>query len=156
MSFIIQLNNLVKSYSKRLEWDEYFISMALLISIRSSCNRLHVGCIMVKNHRVISAGYNGFLKGLPHKSIVINDHEQATVHAEQNAITDAAQRGVSLQDSIAYITHYPCLTCCKLLIATGIKRIKYLNDYKNSSIVDELLRKSGICITKLKFNKHNF
>ena len=72
----------------RPDWNSYFISVALLTSIRSSCHRLHVGCVIVKDNRILSTGYNGFLPNAPHKSIVINDHEQATVHAEQNSITD--------------------------------------------------------------------
>ena len=111
VSFLSQIDFLIHSHSKRLNWDEYFMSMALLISIRSSCHRLHVGCIIVKNNRVISAGYNGFIAGLPHHSVVRDGHEQNTVHAEQNAIVDAARRGVSLEGSTAYITHYPCIIC---------------------------------------------
>jgi len=150
-NFINSLNKLVISHNSRLDWDEYFMSMTLLISTRSGCDRLHVGCIIVKNQRVISSGYNGFLKGLPHESVVVDNHEQATVHAEQNAISDAAQRGVSLNNSEAYITHYPCITCCKLLIATGIKKIKYLNNYKNSNIVERIFSQSKMSVEKLPY-----
>ena len=79
-------------------------------------------------------GYNGFLPNSIHNSIIVNNHEQATVHSEQNAIADAARRGVSIENSIIYITHYPCLICARLLIAAGIKEIKYIENYKNGEI----------------------
>ena len=95
------------------------MAQACLASLRSNCERLHVGCVIVKDNRVISTGYNGFLKGAPHVSRVRQGHEQFTIHAEQNAICDAAYRGVSIKDSIIYITHYPCLHCFKMLIIRG-------------------------------------
>ncbi len=79
----------------RPTWDEYFKSIVQVCATRSSCNRLHVGCLLVKDNRIISQGYNGFLPGCPHESIVRNNHEQATLHAEQNALMDCAKRGVS-------------------------------------------------------------
>ena len=86
----------------RISWDEYFSKIVLATSERSPCERLQVGCLLVKDNRIISQGYNGFLPSCPHQSIVRNNHEQATVHAEQNAIADCAKRGVSCQDSVAY------------------------------------------------------
>jgi len=83
-------------------------------------------------------GYNGFLAGTDHKSIVRWGHEQATIHAEINAITDAAKRGVSIDDAEAYITHYPCINCFKALASSGVKKIYYQVDYKNDPIVEEL------------------
>jgi dCMP deaminase len=141
--------------SERINWDDYFISTALLISCRSSCNRLHVGCILVKNNRIISSGYNGFLPNSNHISIIKNDgnntHEQATVHAECNAIADCATRGVNTKDATAYITHYPCINCFKILVASGIKEIKYLHDYKNDENINILLNNMNnkIIIQKL-------
>tara|TARA_B110001454_G_C12706768_1_gene428939 strand:+ start:839 stop:1279 length:441 start_codon:yes stop_codon:yes gene_type:complete len=129
---------LVNSYENRLSWNEYFMSVAFLISSRSSCERLHVGCVLVKNNRIISAGYNGFLPGMPHQSIIRGSHEQATVHAEQNAITDCASRGVSVKDATAYITHFPCLNCAKILSASGIKEVRFCCDYRNDSLVEEI------------------
>ena len=119
----------------RPSWDEYFKKICLVTRERSSCHRLQVGCLLVKDNRIISQGYNGFLPGCPHKSIVRNNHEQSTVHAEQNAICDCAKRGVNCNGSTAYITHYPCIICCKLLLASGIKEIKYIDDYKNDDLV---------------------
>jgi len=137
----------------RPSWDEYFMAMALLISSRSPCERLHVGCVLVSagehKNRVVAAGYNGFLPGAPHISRVRDNHEQATVHAEQNAITDAARRGVSVNGATAYVTHFPCVNCTKIFAAAGVRAIKYHLDYHNDSLVRELLRESGIGLTQL-------
>ena len=133
----------------RLDWDSYFMSIAFLIASRSCCERLHVGCVLVKDTRVISVGYNGFLPKAPHKSMVVNNHEQATVHAEQNAITDCAKRGVSCENAQAYITHYPCINCFKVLAASGINKIFYYDDYKNDPCVKELAEGAGVEIVNL-------
>jgi dCMP deaminase len=133
----------------RPSWNEYFKKICLVTKERSSCHRLQVGCLLVKDNRIISQGYNGFLPGCPHKSIVRNNHEQSTVHAEQNAICDCAKRGVNCNGSIAYITHYPCIICCKLLLASGIKEIKYIDDYKNDELVEEYCEQLDIKIIKL-------
>ena len=134
----------------RPSWDEYFKKICLVTKERSSCHRLQVGCLLVKENRIISQGYNGFLPGCPHKSIVRNNHEQSTVHAEQNAICDCAKRGVNCNSSTAYITHYPCIICCKLLLASGIKEIKYIDDYKNDDLVKEYCSQLGVNIIQLK------
>lgn len=140
--------NLLEKNDSRINWNEYFMSLAFLISSRSSCNRLKVGCILVSNTRVISVGYNGFLPGAPHKSIVRDNHEQATIHAEQNCITDCAKRGISCKDSIAYITHYPCINCAKILAASQVKEIIYYHNYKNDELVEGILKSSNIKINK--------
>ena len=131
----------------RPNWQDYFKEIVKTTSKRSPCKRLQVGCLLVNDNRIISQGYNGFLPGCPHDSIVVNNHEQATVHAEQNAIADCAKRGVSCKGSTAFITHYPCINCMKILCASGIKEIKYINDYKNDENVKKLLELSNIeCI----------
>ena len=135
---------------ERPSWDEYFKKICLVTKERSSCHRLQVGCLLVKDNRIISQGYNGFLPGCPHKSIVRNNHEQSTVHAEQNAICDCAKRGVNCNGSTAYITHYPCIICCKLLLASGIKEIKYIDDYKNDELVKEYCEQLNVNIEQLK------
>lgn len=133
----------------RPSWDDYFKEIVTVTSSRSSCERLQVGCALVINNRIISQGYNGFLPGCPHISQVRDGHEQATVHAEQNAIADCAKRGASCEDAIAYITHYPCLNCMKILCASGIKEIKYINNYKNDDIVCNMSAIANVKITKL-------
>lgn len=137
--------------TNRPSWNEYFKNIVLTTSTRSSCSRLHVGCILVKDNRIISQGYNGFLSGHPHESIVINNHEIATIHAEQNAIIDCAKRGVNCNNSTAYITHFPCINCLKILVQAGIEKIYYINDYKNDNENIEKL-KINMPIIKLDEN----
>jgi dCMP deaminase len=134
---------------ERLSWDEYFSEIVQVTAKRSPCERLNVGCILVKNNRIISQGYNGYLSGCPHKSIVRNEHEQATVHAEQNAIADCAKRGVNCENSTAYITHYPCIICTRLMLSSGVKVIKYINDYKNDELVNTFVGQLEVPIIKL-------
>ena len=137
--------------NERLNWDEYFMSIALLASHRSPCERLNVGSTIVKNNRLISMGYNGYIPGAPHISRVVDNHEQSIIHSEVNAISDCARRGVSLDGSKIYVTHYPCINCFRSIAASNIKEIIYLNDYNNNSIVQELAYDSGINIIKLVY-----
>ena len=134
---------------ERPSWDDYFKEIVLVTAKRSPCERLHVGCLLVNNNRIISQGYNGFLSGCPHESIVRDNHEQATLHAEQNALMDCAKRGVSCNDCTAYITHYPCIICTRLLLAGGIKKIKYVNDYKNDELVKKFTDQCNVVVEKL-------
>ena len=134
---------------ERISWDEYFSKIVVATSERSPCERLHVGCLLVKDNRIVSQGYNGFLPGCPHESIVRENHEQATLHAEQNALMDCAKRGVSCDGCIAYITHYPCIICTRLLLAGGIKKIKYVNDYKNDELVQKFTDQCNVVVEKL-------
>jgi len=133
----------------RPSWDEYFKEIVQVTAKRSSCERLNVGCILVCDNRIIAQGYNGFLPSCEHKSIVRDGHEQATVHAEQNALCDCAKRGVSCNNAVAYITHYPCIICIRLLLASGIRSIKYINDYKNDDLVLYFCNQIGASISKI-------
>jgi dCMP deaminase len=134
----------VKNLKQRPSWDEYFILACYLISKRSSCDRLHVGCIVTKDNRIVTTGYNGHLPGAPHDSIVREEHEQMTIHAESNAIADAAKRGVSLDGCVAYVTHIPCIACAKMLIASGIKHIIFAEHYKDDDLVPILCKSGGV------------
>ena len=134
---------------KRPSWDDYFKKIVLATRDRSPCKRLQVGCLLVKDNRIISQGYNGFLPGCPHTSIIRDNHEQATLHAEQNALTDCAKRGVCCQNATAYITHYPCVICCRLLLAAGIKEIKYLENYKNDDLVAYFVNQCEVKILQI-------
>lgn len=151
--FLGSIVNLAFAQGKRPSWDEYFMAMAFLISTRSVCERLRVGCVIVSSgeqkNRVIAAGYNGFLPGTPHHSRVRDGHEQATVHAEQNAIADAARRGISVEGCIAYVTHYPCIGCAKVLAAAGIRTIKFHSDYRNDELTRDILVEAGVGIVRL-------
>jgi dCMP deaminase len=127
--------------------DTYFMRMAELVSTRSSCLRRNVGAVVVKEKRVLTTGYNGAPKGLRHCAEVgcvrlENRIESGTrhelcrgVHAEQNAVIQAAYFGVSIKDSTIYTTNFPCVMCAKILVNAGIKEIVYKDDY-----VDELSR----------------
>jgi len=150
-SHLCQLINVSESNNnkERLNWDEYFMSIALLASQRSPCQRLHVGSVIVKNNRLISMGYNGFIPGAPHISRVKDEHEQSIIHSEVNAISDCAKRGTSLSESKIYITHYPCINCFRTISACEIKEVIYLNDYKNDPIVEQLASDSEIKIRKI-------
>lgn len=129
------------------------MATAVLIASRSNCERLHVGCVIVtagdRKNRIVAAGYNGYLPGAPHASRVREGHEQATVHAEQNAIADAARRGSSVEGCVAYVTHYPCINCAKILAAAGLSEIRYRSDYRNDPLVNPLLAEAGVKIVKL-------
>lgn len=144
MSLSNNIIDLIKKNETRLEWDEYFISIAFLISSRSPSNRLKVGSVIVKDNRIISAGYNGYPAGTPHVSIVRNNHEQNAIHSEQNAVSDAAKRGVSIDNTTIYVTHFPCINCAKTIISSGIKTVKYKEEYKHDNLVDELFKISGV------------
>jgi len=125
------------------------MSIALLASQRSPCERLHVGSVIVKDNRLISMGYNGFIPGAPHISRVKEDHEQSIIHSEINALADCAKRGTSLANAKIYVTHYPCINCFRSIAACGIKEIIYLNNYKNDEIVQQLADDSQILLRKM-------
>jgi dCMP deaminase len=142
-----------RKFPRRPSWDEYFMATAVLLATRSNCDRLQVGCVVVtggeRKHRLVAAGYNGYLPGTPHVSRLRDGHEQATVHAEQNAVADAARRGSSVEGCVAYVSHYPCINCAKILAAAGISEIKYRSNYRNDPLVGLLLEEAGIKILKL-------
>jgi dCMP deaminase len=152
-SLIDHVAGLVAAAAERPSWDDYFMATALLLSTRSPCERLHVGCVIVsggaRKNRIVAAGYNGYLPGTPHISRMRDGHEQATVHAEQNSIADAARRGSSVEGCIAYVTHYPCINCAKILAAAGLAEIRYRNDYNNDPLVRPLLDEAGVKILQL-------
>lgn len=139
--------------TNRIPWNQYFMSQALLISTRSSCERLSVGAVVVRDRRVISAGYNGSVSGDLHCSEngckIIDGHCVRTVHAEVNAILQCSKFGVRTDEADIYVTHFPCLQCSKVIIQAGIKNLYYLHDYNNNKYAIELLRHSDIQIKKV-------
>ena len=145
----VQSQEVQSQEGQRPSWQEYFKDISLCTAKRSPCHRLHVGCILVKDNRIISTGYNGFLPGAEHISIIRDDHEQATVHAEQNALMCCAKLGISCDQATLYITHYPCIICCRMVLAAGIKEIKYINDYKNDPLVEKFCNQLNVKITKI-------
>ena len=145
-----QIANLVNENKSRLEWDDYFMSIALLASCRSPCERLHVGSVITKTNRIVSIGYNGFIAGTPHTSHVREGHEQAIIHSEINALANSNRLGgTSLEGATIYVTHYPCINCFKSIAATGIKEIVYMYDYNNDLLVQTIANDTNIVIRKI-------
>lgn len=133
--------------SKRPEWDEYFMDIAFAVAERSTCNRAHVGAVLVRDRRILTTGYNGAPAGLPHCDevghLVVDGHCVRTLHAEQNAIIQGALHGISIQGATAYVTHQPCLTCAKMLINAGIRRVVYAGNYPDE-YSRQFLRDAGV------------
>jgi dCMP deaminase len=147
---ILEVNSNNTINKLRPTWDEYFKQITYLVSTRSSCEKLNVGCLFVKDNRIIAQGYNGYIAGCEHKMVIKDNHNIGTIHAEQNAITDCAKRGVSCDKCVAYISHYPCFNCMKLMVSCGICEIKYIDDYKNDPLVNDLANEAKIQIKKLE------
>jgi dCMP deaminase len=117
----------------RPSWDEYFMELAQVVAKRSTCNRRSVGAVLVRDKRILTTGYNGSPPGLPHCTdegcLMVEGHCVRAIHAEQNAIVQAALHGIDLSGATCYVTSSPCVHCAKMLIAAGIKRIVYLDKY---------------------------
>lgn len=129
---------------RRPSWDEYFLEVAQVVATRSTCDRAHVGCVIVKERRILTTGYNGAPAGLPHCDevghLMDNGHCIRTLHAEQNALIQAALHGISTQGATAYITHQPCFHCAKMLINAGIRRVVHggiYTDKRSLALLDE-------------------
>lgn len=121
------------SLRPRPSWDEYFLQIAFTVAQRSTCDRAHVGCVLVRDRRILTTGYNGAPAGLPHCDdvghLLVDGHCVRTLHAEQNALIQAALHGVGTEGATAYVTHQPCLTCAKMLINAGVRRVVYAGNY---------------------------
>jgi dCMP deaminase len=139
----------------RPSWDEYFLEIATLVKTRSTCLRRQVGAVFVRERRMLATGYNGAPSGLRHCEEVgcIRDREGVPsgerhelcrgTHAEQNAMLQAAHHGVSLNESILYVTDQPCVLCAKMLINAGVKKIIMLGRYPDE-LSREMLEEAGI------------
>ena len=125
--------------------DEYFKEIVQVVAKRSTCNHAQVGALLVSpNGQLLSTGYNGAVSGMPHCTDIGCTEDKygncvATVHAEQNAIAQAAKHGVSPEGAILYTTLFPCLACLKLVVAAGVKEIKYIDEYHAKDPYEELL-----------------
>lgn len=126
------INNNMRA--KRISWNEYYSSIVKNVAGRSTCHRLKVGAVLVKNNTIISTGYNGAPHGHDHcidkGCIIIDNHCVRTIHAELNAIINAVKNGINISDSIIYVTHSPCMECFKHIMQAGISKIIYLEEYK--------------------------
>ena len=138
--------------NERPSWDQYFMLITRQVADRSTCNRAKVGAVIVRDKNILATGYNGSPAGLPHCTDVgcliyesrtpsgeIEENCFRTIHAEINAIAQAAKNGSSILGADIYTTHTPCIHCFKVLINTGIKRVLYEKPYKIATI-DELRR----------------
>lgn len=131
----------------RPSWDEYFMELAQVVAKRSTCNRRSVGAVLVREKRILTTGYNGSPPGLPHciddGCIMLDNHCVRAIHAEQNAIIQAALHGIDLRGATCYVTSSPCVHCSKMLIAAGIKRIVYLETYPDQ-LGQEMAQQAGV------------
>lgn len=144
----------------RPTWDEYFMELAAVVSRRSTCLRRSVGAIMVRGKRILTTGYNGAPAGLAHcleRGCLREQHGIPSgerhelcraIHAEQNAIIQAALHGIGLEGSTLYCTHHPCALCVKMLINAGVKRVVYQGDYPDK-LAHELLDEAGLDVVSL-------
>ena len=137
----------------RVNWHTYFMNIAQQVSTRGTCDRKRVGAVVVRDRAILATGYNGSLPGAPHCDDVghdmVDNHCVRTVHAEANAIAQAAKHGVPLEGADIYVTVSPCLTCLKLVISAGITRVFYLENYTNIALSDYAL-KSGVELIQLE------
>jgi dCMP deaminase len=147
--------------AERLSWDQYFLMITRQVAERSTCTRAKVGAVIVRDKSILATGYNGAPAGLPHctevgclvyESKTPNGEVELncfrTIHAEINAIAQAAKNGVSIRDADIYITHTPCIHCYKVLINTGIHRVCYEKPYKLATL-EELRRYSGVDLVEV-------
>lgn len=145
--------------SKRPSWDEYFLQIADLVATRATCPRLYVGAILVRDRMIISTGYNGSPRGTDQCDEVgcrvVNGHCVRTVHAEANAVLQAAYHGISTKGTTLYTRYLPCEYCTKILINAGIAKIVYREIYKNQDhpFAKKLLRQAKVRLVKLPKKK---
>lgn len=145
----------------RPDWDTYFMEIAMLVSRRSTCLRRQVGAVVAKDRNILSTGYNGAPAGITHCEVTGCLREKLNVpsgerhelcrglHAEQNAIIQAAYHGTSIKDSTLYCTNLPCSICSKMIINAGIKKIIYKDGYMDK-LAEEMIVESGIDIERLE------
>ncbi len=132
---------------KRISWENYFMNIAKEVATRSTCDRKHVGAIIVRGKTILSTGYNGSIRGLPHCDTVghemENGHCVRTIHAEANAIVQASRHGIRIENAEIYITASPCYNCFKMIANAGINRIYYGEFYRDERII-ELAKKLDV------------
>lgn len=138
---------------QRVGWDQYFMNIAREVSTRSTCDRKHVGAVIVREKTILSTGYNGSIRGLPHCDdvghMMEGGHCVATIHAEANAILQAARNGVRIEGATIYTTASPCWPCFKLIANSGLTRICYHEFYRDERIF-EIARRLGISLEEIE------
>ena len=137
----------------RVSWKGYFMNIAREVATRSTCDRKHVGAVIVREKTILSTGYNGSIKGLPHCNEVgcemVDGHCVRTTHAEANAIVQAAKNGIQINQSEIYVTASPCYDCFKLIANAGIKIIYYDEFYRDKRIIEKS-KEIGIQLASLE------
>ena len=137
----------------RVSWKDYFMNIAREVAKRSTCVRKHVGAVIVREKTILSTGYNGSIKGLPHCDEVgcemVDGHCVRTTHAEANAIVQAAKNGIQINQSEIYVTASPCYDCFKLIANAGIKIIYYDEFYRDKRIIEKS-KEIGIQLASLE------
>ncbi|HEY3176861.1 MAG TPA: dCMP deaminase family protein [Candidatus Polarisedimenticolia bacterium] len=137
----------------RVDWNTYFMNIAREAATRSTCDRKHVGAVIIRDKTILSTGYNGSIRGMPHCDeaghTMENDHCVATIHAEANAIIQAARNGVNINNGEMYTTASPCWSCFKLIANSGIVRIYYGEFYRDQRSL-ELAARAGIQLVDLR------
>ena len=139
---------------ERIGWPAYFMMQAIMLASRSTCTRLHVGAVVVKDGRMIASGYNGSVSGTPHCSevgdLVVDGHCIRAVHAEQNALMQLAKMGIAAEGAEIYVTDFPCVHCTKFLLQAGIKKINYLRNYNNDDFAMSLITTKQVALQQVQ------
>jgi dCMP deaminase len=148
--------------SDRPSWHQYFMTITRQVAERSTCLRAKVGAVIARDRNIVATGYNGSPAGLPHCTEVgcliyssrtpsgeMEENCFRTIHAEINAIAQAAKNGTSIRDADIYITHTPCIHCFKVLLNTGIRRIYYEREYKLHTL-EEMLRHTDVTLERIE------
>ena len=137
---------------QRVDWHTYFMNIARQVATRSTCDRKHVGAVVVRDRTILSTGYNGSIRGMPHCDEVGHDleagHCVATIHAEANAIIQAARNGVAIGGAELYTTASPCWPCFKLIANAGLSRVYYGEFYRDERSI-QVAREAGIELVDL-------
>ena len=138
---------------KRKTWDEYFMDIAQLVATRATCDRKHVGAVIVRDREILATGYNGSIGGAAHCDdvghLMVEGHCVRTVHAEINAIAQAAKHGHHINGAAIYVTARPCWNCFKVLANSGIKNIYYYESYRDDKNIEDALEYINMKITKI-------
>ena len=153
------------SMDTRPDWDHYFMEIARVVSKRSTCLRRSVGAVIVKNRQIVATGYNGTPSGLEHCAVTGCLREQLKVpsgkmhelcrgiHAEQNAVVQAAFHGVSVNGGTLYCTHQPCVICAKMIVNSGISRVVYREGYPDE-FARQMLLEGGVKLERYEEEEH--
>lgn len=153
-----------KTKDPRPNWDEYFMNIANVVATRSNCSRRHVAAVIVRNRHILSTGYNGTPHGVTNcfdggckrcahttaSKSGTHLEECLCVHAEQNAICQAALHGHAIDGATIYVTISPCLTCAKLIINSGIKEVVYAGEYAFLDTVKDIFKQAGVKHRRIK------